>query len=178
MKEKIKGLLFWLFLIFLLNFFFTEGALAVCPLCTIAVGVGVGFSRWLGIDDAITGLWIGGLVVSLIAWTKSWLEKKNFRFRGRDTIVILLYYLLTFIPLYLGGFLGNPKNSLFCFCGFHFDKLLLGIISGSAAFYFGASWYFYLKEKNGGRAYFPFQKVIMPVSPLLLLSIIFYFLTK
>jgi hypothetical protein len=58
------------------------------------------------------------------------------------------------------------------------DKLLLGIVVGSVAFWFGAEWYFHLKEKNGGRAYFPFQKVVMPVSPLIIMSIAFYFLTK
>jgi hypothetical protein len=41
--------------------FFAETASAICPLCTIAVGAGVGLSRWIGVDDAVTGLWIGGL---------------------------------------------------------------------------------------------------------------------
>ncbi len=37
-----------------------NSAQAICPICTIAVGAGVGFSRYLGIDDTIAGLWIGG----------------------------------------------------------------------------------------------------------------------
>jgi len=154
---------------------FAKKVLAVCPICTIAVGTGVGLSRWLGIDDSITGLWVGGLTVSMITWTISWLDKKNIRFKGRTIISIVGYYFLIVIPLYFMGVMGNPLNTL-CACGL--DKLLLGIIVGSFAFYFGASWYFYLKEKNNGRAYFPFQKVVMPVSPLVFLSIIFYFLTK
>lgn len=71
--------------------------------------------------------------------------------------------------------MGHPLNT-FCNCGI--DKLLIGIVSGSISFWFGAIWYFYLKEKNNGHAYFPFQKVVMPISPLIILSIIFYFLTK
>ena len=58
------------------------------------------------------------------------------------------------------------------------DKLLLGTIVGSFGFWAGAEWYYYLKEKNHGHAYFPFQKVVMPISPLIILSIIFYFITK
>ena len=27
-------------------------ALAICPVCTVAVGAGIGLSRWLGIDDS------------------------------------------------------------------------------------------------------------------------------
>ena len=154
---------------------FAKKALAVCPICTIAVGTGVGLSRWLGIDDAITGLWIGGLIVSMIIWTESWLEKKNIRFKGRIFANIFAYYALIIIPLYYSGIISNPLNTL-CACGL--DKLLFGIIAGSLAFWFGASWYFYLKEKNNGHAYFPFQKVVMPVLPLIILSVIYYFLTK
>ena len=170
-----KKILIYLLSIFAVIFLFAKKALAVCPICTIAVGVGVGLSRWLGIDDAITGLWVGGLIVSMITWTESWLEKKNIRFRGRIFVNIFAYYALIIIPLYYSGIIMNPIHA-FCACGL--DKLLLGIIVGSFAFWFGASWYFYLKEKNNGHAYFPFQKVVMPILPLIILSIIYYFLTK
>ncbi len=171
----MKKLLIYFLSIFFFSFLFAKKTLAVCPICTIAVGTGVGLSRWLGIDDMITGLWIGGLIVSMITWTENWLEKKNVRFKGRIFVNVLGYYTLIIIPLYYYGIIGNPANTL-CFCGL--DKLLFGIIAGSIAFWFGASWYYYLKEKNNGHAYFPFQKVVMPVSPLLILSIIYYFLTK
>jgi hypothetical protein len=158
-----------------LSLFFMKPALAVCPICTVAVGAGVGLSRWLGIDDAITGLWIGGLVVSMITWTESWLDKKNIRFKGRAAITTVAYYLFVIVPLYFTGMIANPANAIY---STWMDKLLLGIVVGSVAFWFGAEWYFHLKEKNGGRAYFPFQKVVMPVSPLIIMSIAFYFLTK
>jgi hypothetical protein len=34
----------------------------VCPVCTIAVAGGVGLCRYLGIDDLISGSWIGALL--------------------------------------------------------------------------------------------------------------------
>lgn len=171
----MKKISIYFLFILAVSFLFAEKVLAVCPICTIAVSAGVGFSRWLGISDTITGLWIGGLIVSMISWTESWLEGKNIRFKGRIFINILAYYGLAIIPLYYAGILGNPLNTL-CACGL--DKLLFGIIAGSSAFWFGASWYFHLKEKNNGQAYFPFQKVVMPIAPLIIMSIIFYFLTK
>ena len=158
-----------------LNLLFVSQTFAICPLCVIAVGAGIGLSRWLGVDDTITGVWIGGLIVSMIAWTEGWLEKKKIRFKGRLFADILLYYGLIVIPLYYSGIIGNPSNTLGVF---GLDKLLFGIVAGSLAFWFGTSWYFYLKEKNNGRAHFPFQKVAMPVLPLIILSAIFYFLTK
>ncbi|MBP6890908.1 MAG: hypothetical protein PHH17_02860 [Candidatus Pacebacteria bacterium] len=171
----MKKIFIFVLSIFGLNLLMTKQALAVCPICTVAVGAGVGFSRWIGIDDSITGLWIGGLTVSMITWTVSWFDKKNIHFRGRMLATIVGYYLLIVVPLYFMGIIGNPLNTI-CACGL--DKLVIGVLVGSIAFWFGASWYYHLKEKNGGHAYFPFQKVVMPISPLIIMSIIFYLLTK
>jgi len=171
----MKKIIIFVLSIFGLNLLMAKQALAVCPICTIAVGAGVGLSRWLGIDDSITGLWIGGLTVSMITWTISWFDKKNIQFKGRIFVTILSYYLLIVIPLYFMGIMGNPLNTI-CACGL--DKLIIGIVTGSVAFWFGAEWYFHLKEKNGGHAYFPFQKVVMPISPLIIMSLLFYFLTR
>lgn len=148
-------------------------AQAVCPVCTVAVGAGVGLSRWLGVDDTITGLWLGGAIVSLIIWSISWMEKRNVHLRGKGLVTTVSYYVLICAPLYLAGIVGHPDNTLL-----GIDKLVLGIAAGSGAFYSGAWWYKRLKEKNMGHAYFPFQKVAMPITPLIILSIIFYYLTK
>lgn len=148
---------------------------AVCPICTLAVSAGVGLSRFLGIDDSITGLWIGGLTVSIITWTESWFDRKKIHFQGRAIVITVGYYLLIVVPLYFTGLIANPANTIY---STWLDKLLLGIITGSFGFWAAAEWYYYLKEKNNGRAYFPFQKVVMPISPLVILSVIFYFLTK
>jgi hypothetical protein len=147
---------------------------AVCPICTIAVASGVGLSRYLGIDDIITGLWIGGLTVSMIIWTLSWLSKKKIHFRWQ-AIITIAYIAIIIIPLYFYGLLSNPGNNS-CVCGV--NKLLLGIINGAVGFWAGAEWYSYLKKKNHDHAYFHFQKVVMPLTPLIILSFIFYWLIK
>ncbi|MDR3561513.1 MAG: hypothetical protein P4N59_08780, partial [Negativicutes bacterium] len=76
---------------------------AICPLCTIAVCAGASFFGWLGVDDIITGLWIGGLTLSAIMWTMSFLNKKNIRFPGRRILVIISYYIIIIAPLYWKG---------------------------------------------------------------------------
>lgn len=170
-KISLKNFTYFLSLLFLV--FFTVQAQAICPICTIAVGAGIGLAQWLGIDDSITGLWIGGLTVSLIAWTINWLNKKNIRFFGRKPLIVLGYYALIVLPLYFKGLIGHPLNTLW-----GYDKLVVGIILGSILFTIGAATYEILKRKNQGHAYFPFQKVVMPVGPLLIFSVVFYFLTK
>jgi hypothetical protein len=159
----------------LIGLFISAGeALAICPLCTVAVGTGIGLSRWLGIDDSITGLWIGGLTVSLITWTISWLSDKKIKFKGLNPLIIITYYLLIMISVYYK----EMRNIIDFIITYRIDNISLGIITGSLGFWFGAEYYYYLKEKNNNHAYFPFQKVIMPISPLIIASIVFYFLTK
>lgn len=149
------------------------GASAVCPVCSVAVGAGVGLSRWLGIDDVISGIWIGALVVSSALWFVSWLDKKTIVFRFRRILVLGLFYLVFVLPLYWMEFIGQSCNM---FWGI--DKLLLGIILGSAVFSGAVSLHNLLKRKNNNKVYFSYQKVIIPVASLVILSIIFYFLVR
>lgn len=162
-----------LFFVSLVVLFSAKSALAVCPVCTVAIGAGVGLSRWLGIDDTIAGLWIGGLTVSMIMWTINWMNGKNIHFKFRKIIVIAGYYLIIVVPLFWTGIMGHELNKVW-----GIDKLLIGIIIGSLVFLGSALWYQKIKKENGDKAYFPFQKVAMPVGFLAIFSAIFYFLTK
>lgn len=143
---------------------------AVCPVCTVAVGAGLGLAEWLGIDDSISGLWIGALVVSVSLWTINWLNKKEIRFKGRKILVFLVYYLIVVGPLWLKGKIGHPLNKL---CGI--DKLLFGIILGSAIFSAAALLHLYLRKKNEGKSYFKGQKIALPLAFLLITSLILYY---
>lgn len=141
----------------------------ICIVCTAAVSAGVGLSRWLGVDDAITGLWIGGLTLSIALWTINWLTNKNIKFFGRQPLIIVSYYALLIWPLYHYNMIGHPLNKL---CGT--DKLLLGITVGTIGFIVAVLFNEYLKKNNGGKVYFPFQKVVLPVGLLAVLSLILY----
>ena len=142
---------------------------AVCPVCTMIAGVGVGLCRYLGIDDLISGTWIGGLIISMIIWTVDWLNKKKIRFLFRKILISFFFYFIVIAPLYWLDILGHPKNK---FWGI--DKLLFGIISGSFAFIFSVWFHNFLKKKNQGKSFFPFQKVLIPVLFLIILSLIFW----
>ncbi len=146
---------------------------AICPVCTVAVAGGVGLARWLGIDDTVTGLWVGALILSVSLWTLNWMNKKNIRFKGDKIMIIAGYYLITVVPLYWSGIIGHTYNKLW-----GMDKLVMGIVAGSLIFFGSIKWYAKLKEKNDNHAYFPFQKVAMPVGFLAMFSIIFYIITK
>jgi hypothetical protein len=157
----------------LLFFGGARAALAVCPVCVVGVGAGLWISEELGIDDAIIGLWIGGFTVSLAMWNMVWFEKKGIRFFARDFLTALAYFIVLVLPLpfFFREIIGNPNHLLW-----GVDKLLLGIAVGSIGFYIGALGYQRIKVRRG-RAHFPFQKVMMPLLPLVVLSVIFYYIT-
>jgi hypothetical protein len=143
---------------------------AVCPVCTVAVGAGLGLAEWLGIDDTISGLWIGALIVSVSIWTINWFDKKNIRFKGRKILVFAGYCLFVIFPLWKKGKIGHPYHQ---FCGI--DKLLFGIILGGILFTIAALHHEYLKKKNGGKSYFKGQKIAAPVLILLIASLVLYY---
>jgi len=156
-------------IVLLTVFFLSQKALAICPVCTIAVGAGVGFSRWLGIDDLISGIWLGGLIVSTIIWFLNWLDKKQIRFKFDWLVISFLFYLIVITPLYFSGIIGHPFNK---FCGL--DKIIFGLIFGSLSFLIGFWLNNFLKKKNNGQVFFPFQKVALPILFLIITSLIFY----
>ncbi len=144
-------------------------AVPICVLCTVAVGVGVGFSRWLGVDDTITGLWIGGLAASISLWTINWLNNKKVRFFGRQPLIFAVYYASIIWPLYHYDITGHPLNKLW-----GIDKLVLGMIFGTIGLIAGVWLNEYLKKRNNNKVYFPFQRVVAPVGILAVLSLAFY----
>jgi len=141
----------------------------VCPICTIAVAGGVGLCRYLGIDDLISGAWIGALLFSLFLWTIEWLNKKKIKFLFRKPLVFIFWYGLTIFPLMKIGIIGHPQNK---FLGI--DKLIFGIFSGTVVFLLSILFENYLRKKNQDKAYFKFQKVLIPILFLIILSLIFW----
>jgi len=146
---------------------------AVCPVCTVAVSAGLGLCRWLGVDDMISGVWIGGLIISSSIWTLSWLKKKQKNFKLSWLIVSALFYITVLLPLWKLNIVGHPFNRFY-----GIDKLIFGITSGSIAFLFGVWLDSFLRKKNNGNQFFKFQKVVIPVLLLTIFSLIFYFICR
>lgn len=159
---------------------FTREAQAVCPVCTAAVIGGLGLSRLLGIDDSVSGVWVGGLILSLSFWTVDWINRKGYfkKFLAKVGIGVqilisfILYYLITFVPMFATDFIGHPINKIW-----GIDKLVFGSVIGTGVFLLGV----YLDKKQRkiyGKQFFEFQRVVFPVVALLAASAILYLITK
>ena len=157
-------------------FVFMSVAEAVCPVCTIAIGAGLEGMRMLGVKDILTGIWAGGLTVSLIGWTANYMHKHNVKNPLWYILNILVYVsLLTsvyFVPV------GHPFVEWWENCMWGIDQFLLGILVGAVTFILMELWYMRIKKNNGGHALFPFQKVVMPFIGLLVMTGVFWAIIK
>lgn len=147
-------------------------ALAVCPVCTVAVGAGLEGARLLGVEDVVTGVWAGGLTLSIAAWTANWMHKRGVKNVFWYLLNFVVYYILLagvyFIPM------NNPIVKFNDNCMWGIDQFLLGAVTGTVVFLLMQKWYQKIKAANGGHAQFPFQKVVMPFGGLLFATIVFW----
>src|SRR3989337_792083 len=49
---------------------------AHCPLCVAGAAAGVTLTRWVGVDDSITGIWIAALLGATAFWLEMFLVRK------------------------------------------------------------------------------------------------------
>ena len=145
---------------------------AFCPVCTVAVGAGLEGARILGVSDLFIGLWAGGLMLSLAAWTANYMYNHGIRSRLAYILNYVVYYgllaLIYFVPA------GHPTLRFNATTMWGVDQFLLGTIVGSLTFWFAGKWYERIKAKNGGHAWFPFQKVVWPLGALAIVTLVFW----
>lgn len=151
---------------------FATAANAFCPVCTVAVGAGLEGARVLGVADIITGLWAGGLMLSLAAWTANYMYAHGVRSRLAYLLNYIVYYgllaLIYFLPV------GHPTLKFNATTMWGVDQFLLGAIIGSLVFWLAGKWYERIKARNGGHAWFPFQKVVWPLGALAITTLVFW----
>ena len=141
-----------------------------CAVCTIAVGASLEVARRLGVDDSVVGVWAGAFFVLLGFWTIKYFEKKNWNFKWRNPLLLLICFSMVGF-LYLGELSYHSEVIGI----FYLDPFLFSTIVGALIFIWSSDFYQWMKAKNGGHAHFPFEKVAVPVLALFLASLYFYY---
>ncbi len=152
-------------------------ALAHCPLCAAATAGGVAATRLLGVDDTVTGTFVGGFVASTGLWFNNWLRKKK---NGGEflpfqaAIVLLLSVALTILTFYMARLIGSPDPA---FMIFGVDKLVLGTLVGTGVTLGAFALHKWVKAINGGKSIMPFQGIVLTLLCLSLTGAVFFFAT-
>jgi len=146
---------------------FTKPVYATCPVCVVAVGGGLWLAEKLGVDDLLAAIWIGALVTALAVWWGS--SFKLLKLPRPKFSWSIIFYLLTIAILYLQGKINQPYCRIWGIC-----KVWLGITVGTVVFLLGVGLDRFLRSKNQGRAFFPLQKVVIPLIMVILVTLGFW----
>jgi len=92
--KKIKFFILGFFSFFLFPF-----VSAHCPLCTIGAGAAAAGAVWLGVSKVVVALFIGAFAMSMGMWFARWAEAKKKIIPFQKTIIVVLVFLSTVIPL-------------------------------------------------------------------------------
>ena len=164
------------FYAFLTTLFFTVKSWAnpACPVCMVTVGASLYLAEKSGLDKCVIGVWSGALLAIVGYFLIRWFNKKNWHFPARDFILMLLSVGsigFMYLPDMPGAIDYHP-----IIIGFlYIDSFLFSNLIGAAAFIGGIHFYERMKAKNGGHAHFPFEKVVVPVLTVALISLLFYY---
>lgn len=132
---------------------------ACTTLCPLVLGASLGIARKLGVKDEVVGVLFGALLAVLGYWFIRFFEKRNWNFKGRNV-------LLMFLSIASVGFIYVNTLEYKPMLHWHLlyiDSFLLATLCGAVAHISGVRLYAWMKEKNGGHAHFPFEKVLIPI---------------
>lgn len=144
---------------------------AQCPVCIVTVGGGLLIAKKLGLDSLLTALWISGLNVAISFWFVSFIKKP--KFLKNPLIWTFIMFLSTYIYLASTKQMYH-KNDTFL----HIDKVLVGLIAGTFVWLLGIGVDKLIRKYNNGKVLFFYQKVIVPLTLLIVASGIFALLIK
>ena len=159
-KTKMFSVLF-----FLLTYFYLlpREALAHCPLCTAGAVAGLFLSRWLGIDDSITGVWMAAFLAASSLWAANSLKKKYIP--GQNTLIYLAVFASTIWSFYAFKLVSEHAGLIM-----GIPKLIFGMWAGGILFYFVDILNLAIKKVRG-KSLFPYQSIVFSLDSMLFLSL-------
>ena len=146
-------------------------ALAQCPICIVTVGGGMLIAKKLGVDDFLVSIWISALNTAIAFYLADKFQNDKILFKkvlSNPWLLSILFLAFTLIYFATTNQIGHPYNKLL-----GIDKIIFGQVLGMLVMFTGNFLYSYFKSKNGGKAIFPYSKVVFPVGLVLLTTLIF-----
>jgi len=185
--QKLGRRLLTIFALALGGVALTPAAQAQCAVCTLAIVGGLGISRWLGVDDIYVGVWLGAAIFGAAGFGGSLVAKRWPGFKGGKHIVMVAVILFAGVALYFAdGFIKPFDNGIRCDTepcnniSYTLTNLAQGMIIGIICLYAGLYLDKALRQlkDDGGKPYFPFQKVVCPLVMIILGTLAAWFLVS
>ena len=152
----MKKLFAFLVPLFMTSKVFAQACTAVCP---AAIGLLLLIATKMGVKVEVVGV-LSGALLSIVGYILIKIfNKKNWHFWMRDKILMLFAISLVGF-VYLKDLTYQPMLHWHLL---YIDSFLLATLCGATAHIFGVHLYAWMKEKNGGHAHFPFEKVVVPI---------------
>lgn len=183
--SKIKKIILLSSLILVLRLILAPAAQAHCPLCVGGAAVGLSVARYFGIDDSITGVWLAALLGAISFWSErpisDKITKKSLKKYLRPALYLAIFgltiwtfyafndYAIERLKFYLLNLHAGTIAGL--------PKLVFGLISGGILFY-GVDALDDALIRRNGKVYFPYQRVIVSLGAILILSLIMYLMVN
>jgi len=136
------------------------------PICAVGIASGLGISSWLGINDITLGLWMGALILSFSIQFNIFLNKKGKSFPFSFWAIFIGTYLLSFLPILIN--LDKYTSSIIC----DFPDVICGSILGILTLFLVDKANLFVIDKHNKKVYFYYQKVIIPIIGLIIVSMI------
>ena len=145
-----------------------------CAVCTLAIGGTITLSQKLGLCQDAVAVWVGAFLVILGYWAIKWFDKKRWHFFGRDALLMLISFSMIaglYIPIPIGH--GEYIQYLqYDKCYWILDSFLFWAIVGGVVYVISQKLYEISKTHNNNHAHFPFEKVVMAIVMLTIVSIL------
>lgn len=153
-------------------------AQAFCP-CIVAAAAGIAVARYFGVNDIMTGLWIGAMLYLTGVWTedeiKKYLRKKNryddYARHKKIAMHLLLVYGITAVSVYFLWYFGYFSGFSVLVYGARINSLLLGTAIGVLLTLFTS---LANKQLWNLRIKVRFQKAALITAVLLLFSVLLW----
>ena len=150
--------------------FLVKTVYAQCPVCIVTVGGGMLLAQKLNIDAFLIALWISGLNTAISFWLATKFKNKFLKNPYILSVIMLGLTLFYFIST---SQTGSPTNKII-----GLDKTIFGQIIGLFIWLLGIFIDRYSRKLNGGKILFPYQKVVFPVTTLLIFTLLFKLIFK
>ncbi len=125
-----------------------------CAVCILGIGGGLLLARKFGVDDYVMAVWISGLNTAMAFYLSGLIKAKTI---GKPFLLSVIFYFMTYLYLLQTGQIT--------------DRVIVGLTIGIVTYFVAHFIERIMFKRNKEKSLVPFQRVIISVFFLMLVSL-------